>query len=428
MEQKYILISPAYDAPQLFAGCAQIFAAFAEKETGISWTAGEGGVTLLCDASLDAEEYTFSCTPDGIQLTASAPKGMHSALADLLGQMKTEDGKILVPVQDRREKPDCSYRGLLVDVARQRHPLPYLKRVIDLCWKNRASHLQLHFTDEQSFTLPIAAFPTLYMEEYSYTREDIAELVDYADAHGIILVPEVDVPGHTGSLRRAYPEVFGTTGVLPASDEVFGALRVIFSEVAALFPHSPWIHLGGDEAAIGNWEKCETTRAYMQAHGIADIHEMYGEYVRIITDMILSMDRTPMVWEGFSKEYNDRIDKRTIVMEFESYYQLAPELAESGFTLINCSWKPLYIVTPVRHWTPEEISEWHPWMWDHFAEFSAAYNKGVLLDRKYPVLGGQLCAWGDRLAGMENWREGLEMEITLIAERLPALCARLWTL
>jgi hexosaminidase len=144
--------------------------------------------------------------------------------------------------------------------------------------------------------------------------------------------------------------------------------------------------------------------------------------------MILSLGRTPVVWEGFSKEYDDRIDKRTIVIAWESYYQLAPELAEAGFTLINCSWKPLYIVTPDTHWTPEEIAALDPWQWDHWMQKSPAYNYGIRIDRSKPVLGEQLCAWGDRIAGWENPEEGIRLEMELVSERLPALCRKLWHL
>ena len=146
------------------------------------------------------------------------------------------------------------------------------------------------------------------------------------------------------------------------------------------------------------------------------------------TDMILSMGRTPVVWEGFGKAYNDRIDRRTLVIAWESYYQPAYDLAAAGFTLINCSWKPLYIVTPSTCWSPEEIAAHDPWRWDHWWEKSVAYPDGYRIDRKYPVLGSQLCAWGDRIAGWEDWEEGIRQERELVAERLPALCNKLWHL
>lgn len=421
-------IRPVYEADASFAGCAQVFAEYAEETLGFAWTAGEGGLRLMADDTMPTEGYTLETTADGVTLAAASEKGMHNGLADLLGRLEKDEDGLYLPEMQITEVPDCSYRGLMVDLARQWHPLPYILQYIDLCWKNRATHLQLHFTDSQSFTLPMRAFPNLSTEGRTYTREEIGIMVAYAEKRGIQLVPEVDVPGHTTQFFAKYPEIFGNTGVLPACEEVFDALRTIFAEVAEMFPHSPWIHLGGDEAAIGGWENCERTKAYMQAHGIENIHEMYAEYIRIVTEMIFALDRTPVVWEGFAKEYNDRIDRRTIIIAWESYYQPAYDLAAAGFTLINCSWKPLYIVTPNTHWTPEEIYALDPWRWDHWWEKSVAYPDGYTIDRSCPVLGEQICAWGDQIAGWENWEDGIRQEYALVTERLPAMCRKLWKL
>ena len=422
-------LKPMYTAEDPFSGCASVFAAYAEEAFGICWTAGEGGLILKMDASLPYEGYRMESCENGVTIAASAAKGMHNGLAALLAVIRSDSGTLIVPAMSSVESPDCSYRGLMIDLARQWHPLPYILQYIDLCWKNRASHLQLHFTDFQSYTLPCSAYPDHSTEGHSYTREEIRTMVKYAKARGIVLVPEVDVPGHTSQFFLKYPEIFGNTGVLPACEEVFDALRSIFTEVAEMFPHSPMIHLGGVEAAIDCWEKCDRTQAYMRANGIESIHEMYAEYIRIVTDMILALGRTPVVWEGFAKEYNDRIDHRTIVIAWESYYQLASDLAEAGFTLINCSWKPLYVCTgrDERCWSPEEIAALDPWTWDHWMQKSPACG-GMRIDRKYPVLGEQICAWGDYIAGWENWEDGIRLEMQLVTERLPAMCGKLWNL
>ena len=422
-------LKPVYASETLFSGCASVFAEYAARKFGVRWSEGEGGLILSKDDALPFEGYRLESGENGVVLSASSEKGMHNALADLLSKIEGGEDSLSVPVLSVTKSPDCSYRGLLVDLARIWHPLPDVLRFIDLCWENRASHLQLHFTDFPSFTLPMMAYPKLSTEGRSYTREEIRTIVDYAKSRGIVLVPEVDVPGHTSPFYQAYPEIFGTTGVLPACDEVFDTLRTIFGEVAEMFPYSPMIHLGGDEAFIDKWEGCERTKAYMAEHGIRDIHEMYAEYIRTLTEMIFALGRTPVVWEGFAKEYNDRIDRRTIVIAWESLYQPAYDLAEAGFTLINCSWKPLYICTgrEDRIWSPEEIAAHDPWRWENFNKRSLAYH-GFNIDRKYPVLGSQICAWGDYIAGWEDREEAIRLEARLVAERLPALCKKLWDL
>ena len=267
-----MILKPVYTAAARFAGCAQVFADYAEEALGTAFGAGEGGLCLTEDLSLPAEGYRLTVDEAGVTLAASEEKGMHNGLADLLARLTAAREGLTLPEGETVEAPDCSYRGLMVDLARQWHPLPYILQYIDLCWKNRATHLQLHFTDSQSFTLPIAAYPKLSTEGRTYSREDIAVMNAYARKRGILLVPEVDVPGHTTQFFVKYPEIFGETGVLPACEEVFDALRTIFAEVTEMFPDSPWIHLGGDEAAIGGWENCTRTKAYMAENGIENIH------------------------------------------------------------------------------------------------------------------------------------------------------------
>ena len=421
-------IKPYYFSDPKYKNCVTAFVLYMKDQFGVSMKEAKGGIFLIEDKSLSFEEYLITSSEDMVILKASTEKGMHNALADLLLRITIKNDSMIISDIFVKSAPDCSYRGLMIDLARQWHPLDYLLKYIDLCWKSRATHLQLHFTDSQSFTLPINSFPDLPTKNRSYSKEEINILVEYADSHGIILIPEVDVPGHSAKFFEKYPEVFGTNGVLPACDEVFDALRMIFSEVIEMFPNSPYIHIGGDEANIYAWEECEKTIKYMSKHGISNIHEMYAEYIRIVTEMIFDSGRTPIVWEGFSKEYNDKIDRRTIVIAWESYYQPAYDLAEAGFTLINCSWKPLYIVTPDTYWSKEEINALDPWRWEHWWEKSVAYPKGYSIDRNYPVLGEQLCAWGDKIADWENWEDGIIEEMRLVSERFPVMCGKLWNL
>ena len=433
------VILPAFISADVeLLAAADTFCEYA-AEIGVCFAKGEGGIALKKDSTLAKEEFCIKAGGEGVEIIAADLKAAHGALAVLLAEIEKADGGFALQQMQVNEAPDMFYRGLSVDLARQWHAPEYIIKYIDLCYFNRATHLQLHFTDDQSFTLPIKSFPLLSTEGRTYTIDDIAGFVKYANSRGIILVPEVDIPGHTEQFCRKYPEFFGTlsteqnTGnaeflfnILPADEEIFEALKLIFGEVAEMFPDSPYIHIGGDEAAVGCWEKCARTQSYMAKNGIKNIKEMYAEFIKKVTEMIFALGRTPIVWEGFAKEYNDRISKEVIVIAWESYYQPAYYLAEAGFRLINCSWKPLYIVTPDTCWTPDEIRAWDPWSWQHFWEKSAAYPNGFSIDRSYDkVLGGSICAWGDRLQFYDDWKKGADEEYELVSERLPALCEKL---
>lgn len=405
---------------------ADRFREYAQASLSLAFQKGEGGIVLEQDASLEEDRYCLEC---GARVTvrAGSLQSAHWGMASLLQLLTPQEDGFTCPKGTVEDWPDASYRGLSVDLARQWHSFELLLRYVDLCWFYKVNKLQFHFTDDQSFTLPMTAYPLLSTPGRSYTREQIAHLVEYAGGRGVELIPEVDMPGHCGSFQRAYPELFGNTGVLPAGKEVFEALEMVFHEVADLFPQSPCIHVGGDEAGVDNWKACSRTRRYMEERGMADLQELYADYIRQITDRVLAMGRTPIVWEGFHKEYNHLISKKVLVIAWESYYQPAYDLAAGGFTLINASWKPLYIVTPETHWTPEEILQWHPYNWQHWWEKSVAYPDGYTLDpASCTVLGGQLCAWGDQLQHYADPLEGGLQELALIRERIPALAEATW--
>jgi len=428
---KYIIESGGYtalptviSAEEAFRKAGDAFAAYVKSEFGTDLSNGTDGIRLHYEAGLPEEGYHLT-SYDGVEITASTARGMNRGLSTLLQMIEKEDGSLRIPRAGITDSPDSPYRGLMIDLTSTRHEPEYLFRYVDLCWKCRASHLQLHLTDNNLFTIPLKSYPNL--PNTPYTAEELTALAEYAEERGIILVPEVDIPGHTLPWMKAYPELFGTTTVLAASDEVFDALRRIFAEVHELFPYSPWIHIGGDGGETACWETCPLTQAYMKKNNIGTVGEMYAEYVRTAAEIVLELGCTPVVWEGFAKEYNDRIPKETIVIAWESLYQLPGDIAAAGFTMINCSWEPLYICTDDRFWQPEDIMKWNLWTWRNWWERSHAYPDGITIPKEGAnLIGGQICVWGTRAGRCADPADYVRREFDLTAERLPCLCERTW--
>ena len=403
------------------------FTDYADRVFGVVFTRGEGGIAITTDESLADGGYTLAFDGGEADIRVKDGTALSYALASLLLLMeKSENGVTLPKIGEWQDHPEGTWRGLMIDLARRWHPVKYLFDAVDLCWLYKINRLQLHFTDDQSYTLPCKAFPNLPSENRHYTYAELEALRDYAAQCHITLVPEVDMPGHCTQFIQKYPEVFGSHGIICAEDKAFDGLEAILREVAELFPDSPFIHLGGDEAAIARWNDCEGCRAYMAEHGLENVHATYAHFLQRVTDMVLAMGRTPVIWEGFSKEYNHLISKDVIVIAWESYYQLAPDLLEGGFTIFNCSWKPLYIVTPNTHWTPAEILNWNIYTWQHWWPNSIASKQEIVVPDTAPVLGGQICAWGDALGGFPSSEEACKTEFALIRERIPALAEKTW--
>ncbi len=403
-------------------------ATYAAKIHGVNLARGEGGVMLYHDASLGAGEYRVACDEGGVRAYASDDDGAAYAMSTLLQLMAADGGRVRFPKVEIIDRPDCPYRSLMVDLARQWHPFETLFDYVDLCYLYKIKFLHLHFVDTQSYTLPSDIFPRIATEGRCYTKAQIRELNDYALSRGVELIPEFEVPGHALAMVEAYPELFAhtplTEGEQVSSNIVcvgkpglIENLKKLIEEIIEMFPHSRYLHLGGDEAEIAAWDKCADCTRYMAEHGIDGVYALYSHFTKEVTDMVLALGRTPIVWEGFPKEGTEEISRDVVVIAWESYYHLAPDLVEEGFRIINASWQPLYI-TPSVHWSVENILAWNVYNWQHWWPKSEAHLNPIHLQPTEQVMGGLLCAW--------EW--SYEGEIDILKENLAALAERTWSI
>jgi hexosaminidase len=202
------------------------------------------------------------------------------------------------------DAPRFGYRGMMLDVARHFQPVEFVKKYIDLLALHNINRFHWHLTDDQGWRIEIDAYPKL-MEissmrketvigrntgEYDgtphggyYTKEELKEIVQYADERYITIIPEVDLPGHMLAALAAYPELGCTGGpyevarewgvfedvLCPGKEETFTFLEAVLTEVMEIFP-SRYIHIGGDEAPKTRWEKCPDCQARIKELGLKD--------------------------------------------------------------------------------------------------------------------------------------------------------------
>ena len=295
-----------------------------------------GGVILRFDDSLNKSSYTLDTLGDTAVLSASDSKGILYAVATLFNILSFEGGEIKVCRAYIEDHPDKSYRALMVDLAREWKPAYLVYRYIDICFTLKIKYLHLHFMDDQLYTLPSRAFPNVTANSRHYTFEDIENFRAYANARGINIIPEIEVPGHAIKLVEAYPEIFGlriegdasgaeiiteqgdkasTNGILCAGNkDCVDAVLSLINEVMDMVPESEYINVGGDEANFNAWNYCTECKRYMKEHDRKDVKEMYCEFIGKITSAVISRGKTPIVWEGFPKEYAHLIPKETVVL------------------------------------------------------------------------------------------------------------------
>lgn len=396
----------------------------------------DGGIMIKKDTTLGRGEYIIDIESSAVVWAADS-EGVCSALATLLQLMRVSKKGFGTEKIYIKDAPDKKYRGLMVDLARCPHTKEQILKYMDVCFLAKLNYIHLHFIDDQAYTLPSRAFPKVNEKCRYYSEEDIKEICRYATMRGITIVPEFEAPGHAKFLIKSYPEIFANIAdkdsatITNEQGEIINAdnilcvgtskaldgIKILLKEIAELFPDSPYIHIGGDEANIGVWNSCEHCKKYMQENAIENERELYCEFTSRIANAVLELGRTPVVWEGFPKVYADIIPRETIVIAWESLYHLANDLIDEGFKVINASWQPLYIVPyRDRRWGPNEIMDWNVYNWQNWWKKSKAYNNPINVPPTEQVIGAQLCAW----------EQTFEQEINFIMENSVALAERTW--
>src|SRR3954449_1499996 len=151
----------------------------------------------------------------------------------------------------------------MLDVGRPAHPIDAIKKVLEICRFYKARYLQLHPTDHQGWTFPSTRYPQLGSKNYAahggvaprvYKLKELKELVAYADARGVTIVPEFEMPGHSGAAARSLPEIFDAInpaskrpvgiGCMNLSNEaLYPALHALIGEMCDVFKSSLYFHI-----------------------------------------------------------------------------------------------------------------------------------------------------------------------------------------
>ena len=286
-----------------------------------------------------------------------------------------------------KDWPHADYCGAMLDVARQDHPIDAIKKVVQLCRLYKARYLQLHLTDDQGWTFPSTKYPKLGTKNYGahggiaprvYNLDELKALVAYADARGVTIVPEMEVPGHSGAAARSAPEIFdainpqskqpvGMGCMNMANEEIYLALDTIIGEMCAVFKSSPYFHIGGDEVSMGRVALHGGYKAFMAKHGLKDDHQLADHFISCVCAIVKQHGKKAIKWEGLS----NTATKDVIIMGWELNSTVATDMLARGYTTITVPWT---LAVP-----------WEQW--------NMYICNGSRLKKGEPVLGATLVAW-----------------------------------
>jgi hexosaminidase len=305
-----------------------------------------GSITLELEKGpfrIGDEGYVLRVTDRRILIQAKKPAGLFYGIQTLLqllpeqvfSKTKVEGVEWKVPCVRITDYPRFGWRGLLVDPARHFIPAQDLMRYIDIMALHKFNSLQIHLTDDQGWRIEIKRYPKLtetgawmdYTAIYKideakeasdkrpggfYSQDDIRRIVKYAAERHIKILPEIEMPAHTGAAIISYPEIglypekLGALPVLKrwnANERVLAPrpktvafMQNVLNEVMELFPNK-YIHIGGDEANIEHWKNSEQMQAQIRELGLKDEEGLHSWFIKQMDSFLTSHGRRLVGWD-----------------------------------------------------------------------------------------------------------------------------------
>ena len=405
----------------------QILADYLSEEitdaTGFELKVKEGngnGINLSLNGSelkeLGNEGYKLSVKRNDVEISGNKPAGIFYGIQTLIQLFPVKDescsteyinGNLLQCVEIE-DYPRFKWRGLLLDVSRHFFTIDEVKSLIDQMSRYKFNVLQLHLTDDQGWRIEIKQLPELTAKgawrvprtglwwdrecpqqgevpSYGgfYTQEQIKDLVDYAMARNVNILPEIEAPGHSLAAIAAYPYLSSTglkynvnpgckfytiddNSICAGKESSYEYMEKVLSEVADLFPFE-YIHIGGDECYKGFWKKCPDCQKRMKENGLKDENELQSYFIRRLEKIVeakgkkligwdeileggLAPNAAVMSWRGMQGGITAANAKHNVVMSpvefaYLDFYQGDPAIEPPTYSMLRL--KKVYEFEPV---------------------------------------------------------------------------------
>ena len=402
-----------------------------QKQTGISGpmlaTSTNGTATVMLDVdgpgqaiqSLDEDEsYTLTIDSTNARIHAATVVGAMRALATLLQLIQQDPGDKtwFLPVIQIEDTPRFRWRGLMIDTGRHFEPVEVIKRNLDAMAAVKLNVFHWHLTEDQGFRIQSKIYPQLTgrgSDGLFYTQDQARDIIAYARARGIRVIPEFDMPGHTRSWFVGYPLLASAHGPYtirrefgiddaamdPTRESTYQFLDKFLGEMAALFP-DPYMHVGGDESNGKQWMANPHIRAFMRAHHLKDTAALQTYFESRVLQ-ILTRHHKHMV--GWDEILNPALPKDAIIQSWRGPEGLFAAARDGHQAILS---QPYYLdgmKSAKEHYQSDPIPP----------------NSGLTPEQQALILGGEVCMWGEHLNSVSI--------DSRIWPRTAAIAERLWS-
>ncbi len=345
--------------------------------------------------SLDEDEsYRLQITPAQATLTAATDLGAMHGMETFLQLVTMENDACSVPAVSIDDAPRFPWRGFMIDVSRHFEPVEMIKRTLDGMAVAKLNVFHWHLSDDQGFRAESKRFPRLTevaSDGHFYTQEQMRDVVAYARARGIRVVPEFDMPGHTSSWLVAYPEygsgqeitqlptVFGIHRAVldPTNEKTFKFIDALVGEMAEIFPDT-YFHIGGDEAKGEDWLANPHIAAFMQKKNMKTPAELQAYFNQRLLPILKKHGKKMLGWDEI---LNPDLPKDIMVQSWRGDASLA-QGARQGYTGILSA--------------PYYLDAQKPSATMFLADPVPADTK-LTPDQQKLILGGEVCMWSEQI-------------------------------
>jgi hexosaminidase len=353
--------------------------------------AGPGGVVQGLE---EDESYQLQITSSQATLNAATDVGAMHGLETFLQLVTLENDTCSVPAVTIEDAPRFQWRGFMIDVSRHFEPVAVIERTLDGMAVAKLNVFHWHLSDDQGFRAESKKFPRLTAVAslgQFYTQEQMREVVAYARARGIRVVPEFDMPGHSSSWILAYPEygsgedirelprVFGIprAELDPSNEKTYKFIDALVGEMGEIFPDA-YFHIGGDETAGKGWLENPRIAEFMKKKGFEKPAELQAYFNQRLLP-ILTKHHKKMV--GWDEILNPALPKDIMIQSWRGDASLA-DGATKGYTGILSA--PYYL-------DAQKTSEMM-----YLADPVPADTK-LTPEQQKLILGGEVCMWAEQL-------------------------------
>jgi hexosaminidase len=393
-----------------------------------------GRITLRIDPSIRGDEaYRLEVQRKRVTISAADNRGLFWGVQTFRQLLPLQhEVPPTIPAVSIEDAPRYAWRGMMLDTARHFYPVDFIKRQIDLMSYYKFDVFHWHLTDDQGWRIQIKRYPKLTSvgawrteadgTRYGgfYTQDQIRDVVAYARERNVMVVPEIEMPGHTSAAIAAYPElscsgkpisVPATWGVFRdvdcvGKDSTFAFLQNVLDEVIPLFP-SPYVHIGGDEVPEGVWADCVACQQLASANGLQGEAGLHSYFVRRIQKYLAGKGKTLVGWDEIME---GGMDRRAIVEVWRGPDEAEKALANGNRVIIA---SPFYLDTPIDRMTLQDLYRNDP------------FDDPILARHPKLVLGGDAPLWSERATPL-NGDARLYPRLFAVAEHMWSASAPDW--